>query len=438
LILFAFLFHKIYKYVGRIPFGSGLIGAFLVLVISVLVKNDKDWLSKKTVDQRFEFYDSGRAGVQQKSPIVELFESYSEYLSYLQKQNFITANADVLSEHGVEFAYKNYQFLGAELADYPLVRTTRFDSKMEFVPDGEGDKGQKKNIIVFFAEGISTRLVEPYHDYFEGLTPNIKEFSKYAVRVNNYHSHTYATYRALGGQLCSIYPVGGLYKEVNYYCLGHALRDAEYQNYFFVSQRLDNTDLEEVVSKTGFENIYGTELLLEQEPSYRGSSENPRQSNPVLDTFYNFDKRFGKFWEYFKQSPFYNNTIVIVTSDHATFPSKDYIAELRAHNVEGYKAIFTDDIPLLIYHPQVDGGIEYDAKGTSSIDFALSVLHLKETKAPFLEQSIFSDRQSVPLAGLTGGQNQTLFKNRIDVWQKLMESNIDKLHPIGSSSSRSL
>jgi hypothetical protein len=389
LFLFVFLFSRIFRHVGRIPFRAALIGAILVLVTSILVKNDDDWLSKQTVDQRFEFYNSGKAGVQRKSPIGELLETYLDYLAYLHKQNFISDKADVLSDHGVKFAYENYQFLGADNADYPMVRSTKFDSEIEFLPPSARQAKPRKNIIIFFVEGVSTKLVQPYHDYFQGLTPNINEFSKHAVRVNNYHSHTYATYRALGGQLCSIYPVGRLYKDVSYYCLGHALRDAGYQNHFFVSQRLDNTDLDQVMSKAGFENIYGTEALLalvpdhgsskksvlpdrvlfegvieklkqfeepqqsqpfslgiynfethtgikpfEPGPRYRGSPDSPRQPNPALDTFYNFDNQFGKFWKYFKHSKHYGNTIVVVTSDHATFPSKDYVDEQRAQNVK--------------------------------------------------------------------------------------------------------
>jgi hypothetical protein len=87
----------------------------------------------------------------------------------------------------------------------------------------------------------------------------------------------------------------------------------------------------------------------------------------------------------------------------------------------------------LIYHPEVNGNIEYDANGTSSIDFAPSALHLlglKETKAPFLGHSIFSNRDSYPLAGLTGGHNQILFKDRNGVWQKLTDFNKEKLHPL--------
>jgi phosphoglycerol transferase MdoB-like AlkP superfamily enzyme len=38
--------------------------------------------------------------------------------------------------------------------------------------------------------------------------------------------------------------------------------------------------------------------------------------NPIYNVVFNFDDAFGKFWEYFLQSPYSNNTIVILTADH--------------------------------------------------------------------------------------------------------------------------
>ena len=41
----------------------------------------------------------------------------------------------------------------------------------------------------------------------------------------------------------------------------------------------------------------------------------------LLDSVKSFDQAFGIFWQYFKTSPFYHNTTVIVTADHAMPPT---------------------------------------------------------------------------------------------------------------------
>ena len=46
--------------------------------------------------------------------------------------------------------------------------------------------------------------------------------------------------------------------------------------------------------------------------------------NAYYNKFYNYDYQLGKFVDFFKNSSFYDNTLLVITTDHATFPSTDY------------------------------------------------------------------------------------------------------------------
>ena len=54
-----------------------------------------------------------------------------------------------------------------------------------------------------------------------------------------------------------------------------------------------------------------------------------------------------------------DNTIVIVTADHAHVQEKPYVALVK--NDPTYKPYFVDTVPLLIYDPTHDLPAEYDA-----------------------------------------------------------------------------
>ena len=84
-------------------------------------------------------------------------------------------------------------------------------------------------------EGISARVVQPYSDRFPGLTPNFAAFASEAMRIDNYYSHTFATYRGLQGQFCSLFPLyagGQIFEDTDYYCLADLLNDEGYETHF--------------------------------------------------------------------------------------------------------------------------------------------------------------------------------------------------------------
>ncbi|MDH4989216.1 sulfatase-like hydrolase/transferase [Aminobacter anthyllidis] len=124
--------------------------------------------------------------------------------------------------------------------------------------------------------------------------------------------------------------------------------------------------------------------------------------NPALNRMHNFDAQLGKFLDYFQNSSFSNNTILIITADHATYPEPAVVKALRG---EDYKAYFVDRIPLIVHHQGLALPAAFDANYRTSVDFAPTLLHLlsfQKVKNAFMGFSIFEQAPAhhVPLAAM--------------------------------------
>lgn len=438
LVTFFFMEQKLIK--SYAPFLYRLCFMVILLLAAGLVKNDKRYLSPETIDERSAFFTAGKPGVPHASPLSEMSYTLIEYGHYLRKQNWITkASKDQsMPSEAADFVYKHFKQWSDISEEHPLVKEDIYTSSLPFEAV-EGTEDQKLNLIVFFAEGMSARLIEPYTKHFPGISPNFKDLAEHGMRVDNFYNHTYATYRGLGGSICSIHPVGRLLKETEYYCMPHILKEDGYESHFLFSQREAKTGLDEMFIKAGFDHVDTVDTLapalnlpkktnrLTDRELIDGlilrldtiqKAENPKpffiglynfethtgirlnhgeppykrpghEQSYLLDTFHNFDRVFGVFWEYFKNSELYKNTIVVVTTDHATYPSKDY-KSLTHYN------IWADRIPLLIYHPTLKLDKKYNAGHVSSINLAPTLLHLMGTENrpnSFLGTSIFDQRK---------------------------------------------
>jgi len=113
----------------------------------------------------------------------------------------------------------------------------------------------------------------------------------------------------------------------------------------------------------------------------------------LLNTVFSTDAGFGVFWDYLRSSKYKDNTIVIVTADHALFPTADYL-RLRGESIGYY-----DQIPLMIYSPLHKSrmGTVDDTRG-SQLDIAPTVFELLELDSSnaFMGLSLLSDRKDYP------------------------------------------
>ncbi len=315
-------------------------------------------------------------------------------------------------------------------AQFPLIKPNIYTSPPPLGIDGESGSFKKYNVIVFLSEGLSSRVMQPYSQAYPGLTPNVDDFSRTAMTVDNYFNHTFSTYRGLHGQTCSFYGYfggGSVIDSASYSCIPDILRRDGYVSAFFYSQYNEGTQIDEVMQRAGFGSIYdgkqlgddylssetanieiglsdqqfmkafighlkSTETTQKQEennPFYyslyniethalRHPAEDAKRyqgaDSYVLDTIHNYDDTFGQFWRYFQSSPYFDNTIVIFTADHSRFYDRDY--RVLVERQSEYRPIFVDRMPLLIYHPSGKLAKSFDANYASSIDMAPTLLHL--------------------------------------------------------------
>ena len=388
------------------------------VLLAVILLNDDYWLSENTLVSRSE----PQFAVLQSAPLTALFKSSQR--AWYQRPVYRELSAEEVRQA------ENFGINYLQQRTFPLVKDWIYQEKLPFpVSKDFSPPADPLNIIIFFSEGISARTVQPYNNTYPGLTPAFAEFAQSAMRVDNYYNHTFATYRGLLGQLCSVFPLyggGKVLKQTDYYCLGNLLTEENYSSYFLFSQQKKSTGLDELLQKAGIKNVLAQRDLsrlylsgkaakrplalsdqqffqaiiqhltqLEQKQSedsqpffvglyniethafYEISDDGvkyPQQSSYILDAIYNYDNAFAKFWKYFKQSGLAENTIVILTSDHAHFQDTDYISLVK-HQLD-YQPYFVDRIPLLIYHPGLNLPTSFDAGFSSSLDFAPTVAQL--------------------------------------------------------------
>lgn len=96
-------------------------------------------------------------------------------------------------------------------------------------------------------------------------------------------------------------------------------------------------------------------------------------SNNELNKIHVLDAALGEFLDYFLASDFAKNTILVFTTDHATYWGEE---DYRKLFPSGLKPYFIDRVPLLVFDPS--GGLppSLQAGGRTSLDLAPTLLHL--------------------------------------------------------------
>lgn len=299
-------------------------------------------------------------------------------------------------------------------------------------------KSSGKNIILLFAEGMSFECISPE------LTPNIADLQKTSISFVNYFNHTAATFRGIRGQLISGYPMmGGVqainlpqYSDLNAAQISRKLKEnppdfptlptiLNKHNYrtVFISPHELNVKIGIMAQAAGFQKILHStdhlpgEIMLTDRQIYdflwnelekQGKSNQPFMlsayilgthhgfnspdicfkdgSEALLNKFHNQDHWFGEFFKKFKNSKYYENTILILTSDHAIYP----IPEARKiFNIN--TPYFIGKIPLFIHHKTFPAQV-IDAKLRNSLALAptvLDLLNIHDEKNYFLGNSLF-------------------------------------------------
>lgn len=124
-------------------------------------------------------------------------------------------------------------------------------------------------------------------------------------------------------------------------------------------------------------------------------------SNPYLNKFYNHDIWFGEFLKKLKSSTLYDNTILVVTTDHATHPSPEFKQTFSSD-----VPYFVDKVPFIIHYKGVNP-MQIDANYRNSLSMTPTVLDLLQicnVKNNFLGNSIFMPQDDSKFAHISNIQ----------------------------------
>lgn len=322
---------------------------------------------------------------------------------------------------------------------------------------------KKPNVIIFFLESFSARLTDVYNPKFSDVTPNFDSFvaDPDTTIFKNYYNSSFPTITGIMAQLCSYYPPTGhteiatekRFQTHHLLCLPKVLREKGGYNSAIYATAVDKdfANKDSIFGQMGIDKVYGKDelgkmitgeplgwgytdhqifpLLLPlareklKEPfllSYSSidthipftlSTDMPSyqdNSNAVLQSFHSTDDAFGKFWEEFKKSEYYNNTIVITVADHSVFASayrSTYFPNISEQHNEFDEQFFLVHIPNNVLPKEVN-------TLSTSVDFTPTLLQMLNinTDNSFEGHSIFDDRDQYP--ELIGMYERALYINQ--------------------------
>ena len=284
--------------------------------------------------------------------------------------------------------------------------------------------GENPNIVLIFTEGLSQNIIDDRRN----IMPNLASFQSQSIDFENYFNHTFATYRGIQGQLYSGYQfkneekntltsVQEILKENGYITtfINSEPKNSTFTKYlddFEFDSLITSTELdgpaETVTDKDLYEQLFSEmeNLSSTGEPFFIAtytfgthiSLDSPNAmyqdgDNALLNRFYNLDAQFGIFFEKFKESQLSKNTIIIFTSDHATFVDNDF-----RESFPNYKRNhgMVDEIPLYIYFSGVQP-LEIDVNGRNSLGLAPTILDLVDISDSnyFLGNSLFNVNMNI-------------------------------------------
>lgn len=272
------------------------------------------------------------------------------------------------------------------------------------------------NVVLIFTEGLSRHIVTDER----GIMPNVAKYMENGLSFENYYDHTAATFRGLIGQLYSSHQL--MNGDTNLLIsLEDIFRNKGYET-TFVNPEPDQELFTDYLDSLGFDTLTSggiTDEILTDGQTYDLVFESLRTgaqtghpqfvaaytfgthvgndspdivfedgSNILLNRFYYCDAMFGRFMDELHESGLAENTVVIFTSDHASYVDDDYILSFYPDYTRF--DIFCDTIPLIIYYEGIEPET-IDAGGRNSLDLAPTILDYLDIDSPnyFLGTSLF-------------------------------------------------
>lgn len=317
-----------------------------------------------------------------------------------------------------------YQAQITAIASQPNMTKTFYREKISDARTKADALSKKPNVVVLFIEGLSKNIVDDPRQ----VMPNMQTFQAQSISFTNYYNHTFATYRGLIGQLYSGYQLEN-YDTNTLTSMQSILADQGYQT-TYINTEPNNTQFTSYVESFGFQQLVndasktdGPQNTITDEDAldllYDTMEEQSASDEPyfismytfgthqsydspdkkfgagnyiLLNRFYNFDYYFGKFIEKFNNSKMAEDTVLVVTTDHATFSDNDFAAAYPDYTRVNSDV---DSIPLYLYYKGMPPE-QLDVQGRNSLDMAPTVLDFIEVTAPnyFLGVSLFFGKEN--------------------------------------------
>lgn len=304
----------------------------------------------------------------------------------------------------------------------------------------ESDKAP--NVILMFTEGMSAEVLDVYNDAGRELTPNIDALHSRSFVFDNYFNHTAATFRGLRGQIYSSYQYLGGYTDgdglgevsvdvvkdklnVGGVSLVDILNDRGY-NTCYVNPEPGLPQMVEYARSFGVDTLVSgnfggmqsrtdrqifevlTEAVLEHEEKeepyfivfYNLGTHHGFDSpdirygdgtNPYLNKFHNYDRWLGEFLARMNEKGVFDHTLLVFTSDHASYPSPDF-----RETFDSDREFFIDAIPLMLYTKGIIPG-RHDAAGRNSLDLTptlLDILGVEDYGNLFVGTTLFREPET--------------------------------------------
>lgn len=355
-------------------------------------------------------------GMIEYSPYRGLYRLYQQMERYKAKERVMSDAVDkaadsdtaddISADSGADGAEKQVEneFYSEAVSDYI--------KKPENLPENP-------NVILVFLEGMSQNILEDPRE----ITPNIAALQEKSISFAGYYNHTFATYMGLSGQLYSDYQREN-YDSNPLVSMQNIFRNCGYETVFIntepeneeFSAYLANFGFDELLSdrnrvdgmadalsdKAAFEMLFETALQQNKKEtpfflamysfgthaSLDGVYEEFGDgSNALLNRFYDLDVQIGRFLERFLASELSENTVIVLTSDHAAYQDADFVTAFPKYQ-RVYPSL--DRIPLMIYYQGIRPE-KYEVCGRNSLDMAPTILDFLDMSGPncFLGDSLF-------------------------------------------------
>ena len=422
---------------GARPFGKD--GDGINFDKKILMDRDKTLKSIKTMNENFFKMKNEDPLIYTRLPEREFFNSL---FSYFFLNHLMSAKEVILDEKTVQGFKKEGLLLYSMDQKHPFMKKSIYLDRSH--------KSANKpvvrvgtNVIIIFVESLSAFFLKEEVHGLKGLMPNIRSMGRDSYSFDNMYNTSFPTIKgliaALGSAIylldeniggtripipCRFLFLSNILKAQNYTTIHlqagserfigmkEFFMKREGYDFFYGSESLaidnisslkngfgvDDETLFEFVVKwldtySGEKPLLLTISTINSHPPFKVKFKHPGAGeNDMLNALYSTDKAFGKFWEYFKKSKYRDNTLVILTADHAMGNNKEYITFVK--NFEDYYHPFFDVIPCFMHFP---GGAWKGAVNKTpcvSLDLLPTILDMMnlDMANPFMGLSVFSER----------------------------------------------